>query len=124
MPPDVLIVDDEEDICDFLKEEFKELNLEADFALTGEEALRKIEGGKWKMFVIDLKLSTRVTGLDVIKAARSQLPEATVIVMTGYMDIGLKQDVERLGVKAFLRKPDDVQPDVFRDKIQSLLRAA
>lgn len=122
MAASALIVDDEEDICDFLKEELEALGLEVSFALTGEEALRFIRETKdWKIFIIDLKLSTGVSGMDLIEAIQKNWPGVPIAVMTGYIDIGLKQDAERLGISAFLRKPEDIQLDIFRSKVQALL---
>jgi ActR/RegA family two-component response regulator len=119
---DALVVDDEEDICGHLKDELDSLGLAAVSATTGEEALRLGEANEWKLCVIDLKLATAVTGLDVIKSIRARRPKAVVIAMTGYVDLGLKQETERLGVAAYFGKPDDIRPDVFKKKIDALLK--
>jgi len=118
---DSLVVDDEEDICEVLAEELKALGFNSVSAVTGEEALRLSEHNEWKLCVIDLKLATAVTGLDVIKAIRSRWPKALVIAMTGYVDIGLEQETEKLGVAAYFGKPDDIRPDVFKGKIETIL---
>ena len=98
------------------------MGLVANHALTGEDALRLIEKEHYEIFILDLKLSTRMTGLDVVKEVRKQQPNAMVIVMTGYIDIDLKQEAEKLKINAYLMKPDDIQSEVFRAKIQSALR--
>jgi len=116
-----LVVDDEEDICDVLKEELEVLGLDVVSAMTGEEALQLNETNEWKICLVDLKLATAITGLDVIKAIRSRWPKALVIAMTGYVDLGLRQETEKLGVAAYFVKPDDIRPDVFKGKIESIL---
>jgi len=118
--PEALIVDDEEDICDFLSAMLAEkLGFGVQTALSGDEALRLISEGSHDFFLIDLKLSTSVTGLDVIHAAREKCPKAIVIAMTGYVDVALMQKAEKMGIKDYFEKPDDLAPDVFERKIRA-----
>ncbi len=118
---DALVVDDEEDICEILKEELGTLGLQVVSATTGEAALQLNETNEWKVCLVDLKLATAITGLDVIKAIREKRPQTIVIAMTGYVDLGLKQEAEKLGVAGYFGKPDDIRPDVFRGKIEAIL---
>lgn len=117
----VLIVDDEEDICDYLKRILENMGLEVAFTLLGEEALKWIEKTVWDMAIVDLKLSSSVSGLHVIKALRDKSQHTVVVAMSGYIDVGLRQAAERLGVSDFLEKPGDTGSDVFSQKIKVLL---
>ncbi len=117
----VLLVDDEEDICDFLSIILQNLELDVKYAFSGEDALALIEKHKFVIAVVDLKLSTSVTGLNVIKAIRDKSPQTLVAAMSGYVDVGLAQETRHLGVCDYLEKPRDIQPDVFLKKIQMLL---
>ena len=118
---DVLIVDDEEDICDFLTQISEELGFKTVFALTGEEALKLIDQEEIKVCIVDLKLSTAMSGIDVIKAIRARRPETVIVAMSGYVDVGLKHEAERFNVSAYLEKPTDLKPDVFGEKLKSLI---
>ncbi len=117
----VLVVDDEEDICDYLKRVLENMGLEVTFTLLGEDALKWIEKTVWDMAIVDLKLSSRVSGLHVIKALRDKSQHTVVVAMSGYIDAGLRQEAERLGVSDFLEKPGDIGSDVFTQKIKDLL---
>lgn len=119
--PNVLLVDDEEDICDFLKEQLEEVGYKVFTAFSGEKAIEIIRNQQLDLAVIDLRLSTVLTGIDVIKAVQEKWPEAAVIAMSGYVDINLRQETGRLGVEAYFVKPDDVHPEIFIRKIQELL---
>ena len=119
--PNALVLDDEADICEVLAEEIAALGFDPVSVTTGEEALQLNETNEWKLCLVDLKLSTAITGLDVIKVIRARWPEAVVIAMTGYVDVGLKQETEKLGVAAYFGKPDDVRPEVFKRKIQEII---
>ena len=117
----VLIVDDEEDICDFLCQIAEESGVKAVYALTGEEALKRIETETIEICIVDLKLSTAMSGLDVIKVIRAKKPETVIAAMSGYVDIGLKQEAERFNVSAYLEKPTDLKPNIFIEKLQDLM---
>jgi DNA-binding NtrC family response regulator len=118
-----MVVDDEEDICEFLTKILKEkLGFDVEAALSGEKALEFVEKSEFQICVVDLKLSTAVTGLDVIEAIRKKWPKTKVVAMSGYVDIGLKQKAEHLGVTGFFEKPQDIRPDVFETKIKALIR--
>jgi DNA-binding NtrC family response regulator len=121
---DVLIVDDEEDICDFLTHISEELGFKTKFALTGEDALQLIEQDRIKVCIVDLKLSTAMSGLDVIKGIRARKPETVIAAMSGYVDVGLKHEAERYNVSAYLEKPTDVKPEVFGEKLKDLMGKA
>lgn len=121
---DVLIVDDEEDICDYLKDILEHMSLGCRFVLTGEDALKIIGKEPFKVYLVDMKLSTAVTGLEVIKEIRVRIPHAVIVAMTGYVDQTLKQETERQGVSVYLEKPADLNIDTFTDKIKALLSDA
>ena len=116
-----LVVDDEEDICDFLKGELEEFQFEVFTALTGEKAIYLADEKRIDFSIVDLRLSTAVTGLEVIRYLQKKWPGTVVAAMSGYVDIGLRQETGKLGVHTYFVKPDDVQPSVFRQKIQALL---
>jgi len=117
-----MIVDDEEDICDFLSRILTErFEMEVSTALSGEIALEKLKNNDFDICIVDLKLSTAITGLDVIGEIRKKNVHTKVIAMSGYIDVGLRQTAERLGVVDFFEKPRDIQPNNFEAKIKFLL---
>ena len=116
----ILLVDDEEDLCETLKEELDDNGYEAEYATTGETALELINASTWDMAIVDLKLSTKVTGLEVMETLHKAQPNAIIVAISGYEDIGMRQKVERLGARDFFRKPNDVQIDVLGKKVKAL----
>jgi CheY-like chemotaxis protein len=115
-----LVVDDEEDICEVLSETLREMGFQTSTAMTGEEALQLTKKNEWDLCMVDMRLATAVTGLDVIRGIRTSWPKAVVIAMTGYVDLGLQQETQTLGVAGYFGKPDDIHPDVFSAKIKAL----
>ncbi|MSR77772.1 MAG: response regulator [Candidatus Omnitrophica bacterium] len=116
-----ILVDDEEDICDFLKDHLEALDFSVVTTVSGELALKMIDQKEIHLALVDLRLLTAVTGLDVIRCVQQKWPKAVVIAMSGYVDIGLRQETGKAGVHGYFVKPDDVQPSVFKEKIKMIL---
>ncbi|MBI5286796.1 MAG: response regulator, partial [Deltaproteobacteria bacterium] len=53
----VLVVDDEEGIRLLYKEELEEEGLEVELASSGEEALERLEGGRFDLMLLDIKMA-------------------------------------------------------------------
>ncbi|OGW81266.1 MAG: hypothetical protein A3G33_06730 [Omnitrophica bacterium RIFCSPLOWO2_12_FULL_44_17] len=118
---DVLIVDDEEDIGDFLCQVLEQIHLKGKFVVTGEEAVRLVDEHDFKLMIVDLKLSTTMTGLDVIQKVSERRPKMKIVAMSGYVDMGMKQQAEKFGVIDYLEKPIDLRTEVFLKKVGTLL---
>lgn len=115
--PNALVVDDEEDIADAVKDQLEMLDFTVFTANSGEKACELLRQHPFVLGVIDMKLSTSMTGIDVIRVFRELHPQAVVIAMTGYMDITMEQEAKRLGAAAYLMKPDDIIPARFMKHI-------
>lgn len=103
----VLYVDDEEDFIRTMAERMDMRALGGDVALSGEEALRMLEGDVPDVMVLDLRMPG-LDGLEVLRRVKEAHPAVEVIVMTGR---GTDQDEERamaLGAFAYLTKPVDI----------------
>jgi DNA-binding NtrC family response regulator len=103
----VLYVDDEEDFVRTMAERMEMRDLGGDVALSGEEALRMLEGDVPDVMVLDLRMPG-LDGLEVLRRVRDRYPGIAVIVMTGR---GTGEDEARaraLGAYAYLTKPVDI----------------
>jgi len=113
----VLYVDDEEDFVRTMAERMEMRSLGGDVALSGEEALRMLEGDVPDVMVLDLRMPG-LDGLEVLRRVKVAYPQVAVIVMTGR---GTEQDEARameLGAFAYLTKPVDI------NRLMETIRAA
>ena len=117
----VLVVDDEEELCEGLREMLEPLGLTVKCAFSGEEALKLIEANNFKLCIIDLKLSTAITGLDLIKTLRQKQPGALLIAMSGYIDSLLRHKAEECKIDGYIEKPRDLRQEIFSGIVQKLL---
>lgn len=104
----ILIVDDEEQIIDVLKQNFEKRGYSCEWAYNGEEALTKIITSKPDMLVTDIKMP-KMDGLTLIERIKSEGIELPVVVITAFFDIDNAIKALRLGAVNFFKKPFDFQ---------------
>ena len=117
----LLIVDDEVEICDFLKSFFEERNYEVKTASSGQAALDTVEQFKPQIVLLDIKMP----GIDVIQvlgAVKKKFPRTKVIMVTALETRDKIEECLRLGADNYITKPlslEYLENDV-REKIEAL----
>ena len=99
----LLIVDDEKMICQEFCATLADLGHEAEYALGGDEALRKIENNPYELVFLDLSMP-RMDGANLFKRIRA-IRQVPVTFMTGFMSPATEREVLSLGALRCLRKP-------------------
>lgn len=109
MSDKILIVDDEKDIAEVLKEICEMDGYTTDYAKTGEEGLSKLEKDQdIKVVLLDKNLPG-ISGLEFIKRAKNHLKHyAQIILITGYPSAEAFRDAIKSGAYTCLTKPFNV----------------
>ena len=79
----VLLVDDEHELVSTLAERLSLRGIEADWAISGEEAIRLAEKNSYDVAVLDVKIP-RISGLELKRKLHSKRPDLKFIFMTGH----------------------------------------
>ena len=100
----VLIVDDEADMLWFIAQTCQPRGFNTLTAGSGMEALKIVQecGEKLDLILLDLKMPG-MGGIEVLKSIRKYHPELPVIIVTAVHE--KKEECEKLGVEAFIKKP-------------------
>ena len=117
----LLVVDDEVEICDFLKSFFEERNYDVRTASSGQAALDVIEQFKPQVMLLDIKMPT-MDGIQVLGAVKKKHPRTKVIMVTALETRDKIEECLRLGADNYITKPlslEYLENDV-REKIESL----
>ena len=117
----LLIVDDEVEICDFLKSFFEERNYETKAASSGQAALNAVEQFKPQVILLDIKMPG-MDGVQVLAAIKKKYPRIKVIMVTALETRDKIEECLRLGADNYITKPlslEYLENDV-REKIESL----
>lgn len=125
--PKILVVDDEEVVCRFLKRVLDAGGRRVEISHGGQDALEKLERGAFDLVITDLKMPG-VDGIGVLRKARQLDPLCEVIIITAYASVESAVEVMKLGAYDYISKPFNVERIRFVvDKAlekRRLLRAA
>jgi two-component system response regulator HydG len=107
--PLLLVVDDDQDLCDTLWELFRERGYRVSVANDAPDAISKLQGRNVDVLIVDMKLPTN-DGNQVLSSMRESNPDARSIVITGHRDemASRIQNAMSHGASAVCYKPFDV----------------
>ena len=117
----LLIVDDEAEICDFLKSFFEERNYEVKTASSGQATLQVVEQFKPQVVLLDIKMPG-MDGIQTLGTLKKKFPRIKVIMVTALETRDKIEECLRLGADNYITKPlslEYLENDV-REKIESL----
>ena len=102
----ILVVDDDQDSCELLREIFSAQGWHVDTALSPSQAFGVAKKEKIDLVVSDVNLEANQSGLDLLKDLRTQCP---VILVTGFGTLDSAVEAAREGAWDFISKPFKVQ---------------
>ena len=107
IPVSTLIVDDDETHAEAVAEALARVGCECRLVHSGQDAIELLEGEQWDLVITDLRMGD-VDGLDVLRRAKEELPQAEVIVLTGHSSISSAVTAMQSGAYTYLTKPLDI----------------
>jgi DNA-binding NtrC family response regulator len=102
--PPVLLIDDEESISDSIATFLKAKGYSITVTNCGTEGLRLAAEARFPLIISDIYID-RVTGIDILKAAKGADPDCAVILMTAKGSVRTTVEAEAEGVFDYLPKP-------------------
>jgi DNA-binding NtrC family response regulator len=105
----VLLVDDEAPFVETLAKRLDKRDLTVLVALSGPEALEKLEKESHiDVVVLDVKMPG-MDGIEALKAIKAKYPLVEVIMLTGHATVESAIDGMKLGALDYLMKPCDME---------------
>src|SRR6266542_598443 len=101
-----LVVDDDQDSCELLREIFSVQGWSVDTALSPSQAISVAGKEKIDLVVSDMNLEADQSGLDLLKDLRSRCP---VILVTGFGTLDSAVEAAKEGAWDFISKPFKVE---------------
>lgn len=102
----ILVVDDEEGMCEFFEFMLRDEGYEVDSACSADKALRKIKEGSFALILADIKMPG-MDGLEMLQRIRELDDEVVVIVMTAYASLETAVRAIKCDAYDYLIKPFD-----------------
>ena len=121
----MLVVDDDEDVCIEVKTLMRDSGITIDYATSGQSALDKIKategaGGTYDIILLDWKMP-EMDGLHTAKNIREMGGTEPIMVLTSYNFEEIEEEAKSVGIRAFLSKPFFVSN--FRNAVAQLTQA-
>ena len=113
----ILVIYDEDDVCQMIKEKFSSLGYEVLMAFDGVEGFQKTREDKPDCVLLDIRIPKGEDGLTYLRELRSyrdddlqeqtRVRETPVIILTG-AGASMRALFESLGINGFIEKPFDI----------------
>ena len=117
--PSLLIVDDEESICQGCRRIFSRQGFRVDVSSRSPEGLSLAEENDYSAIVLDINMPN-LDGIAFLKELRRTRPHVPVIFITGYPSLQKATSAVRLGASDFVTKP--FTPQDITDAVERSLR--
>ena len=118
----ILVVDDEQNIRNILRESLKKENHEIFEASTGQEASDIIDANAVDLVITDLVMPGK-TGLDLIMEIKEKVPDITIIAISGGGGINGRFDylpiAQLIGADNIIKKPFSIND--IKQSVSNLL---
>ncbi|HNP18763.1 MAG TPA: sigma-54 dependent transcriptional regulator [Fulvivirga sp.] len=117
----ILIIDDDQDICQLLKRFLNKNNYEANYVQNGADGMKFIKKQPQDLILCDYKLPD-ATGVELLQKIKVINPHAAVIIITGYSDVRIAVETLKHGAYDYVTKP--LYPDEILLTIKSALESS
>ncbi|MCA8959682.1 MAG: sigma-54-dependent Fis family transcriptional regulator [Planctomycetes bacterium] len=104
----ILIVDDEQPLLQSLSLEMRRAGHDCLIAETGAEAFALLEKNSPDLAILDVRLPD-VSGLDVLRHLKNELPEVPVVMVTAFASVDSAVEAMKDGATDYLEKPLDLE---------------
>ncbi len=100
----LLIVEDEDTLCQSLQRVFIKEGYEVDRAESAESAFKLLEHKKYDLIITDIILPG-ISGIELLTKYRKQNPSQKVIIITAYASMSTAIESIKAGASDFIVKP-------------------
>jgi DNA-binding NtrC family response regulator len=101
----ILVVDDEEVMCESLAAWLREDGYVVDTASSGREAVDKARQQDYAIYFVDLKMPGGMDGIETMMQIRRLHPEASIIIITAYATVDTAIAAMKEGAQEYIVKP-------------------
>jgi len=121
----ILIIDDEKDVCEVVKDILDYEGFDVKIANTGDQAMEHLKKGIYQLLLVDVRLEGSMNGIDVIKACRALPGKPKIAVISATTASELEPIFRNEGISSIisriLEKPRDLEPSKFTKIIKELI---
>jgi DNA-binding response OmpR family regulator len=122
----LMVVDNEIDICNFVKSFFEARGFLVATALNGDDAMSKLLAEKPDVVILDVMMRRPNEGLEYLPQIKEKLPSAKVLMVTGVDDDESIKSAKAMGADDYITKPLILEylESTVLTKVKNLKKAA
>jgi two-component system response regulator HydG len=102
--PNILVIDDDKDICQILSKFLEKNNYSVTVGNTGEEGLKQLRSTDFDLILCDYRLPD-ISGIELLQKIKVLNTNVAVIIITGYSDVKTAVETFRYGASDYVTKP-------------------
>jgi len=118
----MLIVEDEPDLRECLKDFFNAKGFAVVSVSSGEEAVEWLGAHAADVLLVDIVMPGQLSGLDVVKSAKEHHPATQIIMVTGQAGTQVQTLARQYGAIAYITKPFDFSDATWAPVLAHLAR--
>ncbi len=115
----ILVVDDDIDVCDYLKKFLSYEGYEVETISDPKKVMDKLKEKQYQIIILDLKMPG-ISGEELLKKIREFDKDICIIIYTGYPSIKSAVETMKYQVFDYLKKPLEI--DAFREVIKKAIK--
>ena len=115
----VLIVDDDQEICAYMKTLLETSGYTVNTLDDPTKVLSHLKEHEYHVIIVDLMMP-KLGGIELISEIRRVDSDIAIMVSTGYPSVESAVDAMKLNVSDYIRKPFEI--DQFRDQLAEVLK--
>ncbi len=108
----LLVVDDDRDVCECLEQFFSTRGFVVTSAFSGEQALDRVATASPEVVIVDILLPG-ISGIEVLRRVKARCPSAKVIMITGLPYLELRGQACAYGACGYVTKPFDFSEETW-----------
>src|SRR5436190_11314778 len=101
----ILVVDDEEVMCESMAAWLREDGYHVDTAPNGQKAVEQARATDYAICFVDLKMPGGMDGIETMMQIRRLRPEASIIIITAYATVDTAITAIKEGAQEYIVKP-------------------
>lgn len=114
----IAFVDDEPRVCDVVSKTLERVGMYVHCFHCADDCLAHLASERCDLLITDVRMPGK-DGIELLKAAKGQLPWLPVLVVTGYGDVPMAVRALKAGASDFIEKPLD--RDTFLATVKAVL---
>ncbi|MEA2031603.1 MAG: sigma-54 dependent transcriptional regulator [candidate division Zixibacteria bacterium] len=104
MPARILVIDDEDSMCNFMDIMLSKVGYQVDIATSGQDGISLFKENNYDLVIADLSMP-KMSGIDVLREVKQLNVNQDLIVMTAYASVDTAIEAMKQGAIDYITKP-------------------